>query len=152
MKLVEKLDNDFKLALKNRDAKKLSIFRLVRSNIKNLEISKQGEASDEDVIEILQREIKQHKESIEANKIAKRTEEVLRLEEENHLLETYLPEQISSDELKDVIEGAIAEIDLSDASDMGKIMGKVMPKVKGRATGDVVNQMVRDLLQNNKNK
>jgi len=152
MKLVEKLDNDFKLALKNRDAKKLSIFRLVRSNIKNLEISKQGEASDEDVVEILQREIKQHKESIEANKIAKRTEEVLRLEEENHLLETYLPEQISSDELKDVIEGAIAEIDLSDASDMGKIMGKVMPKVKGRATGDVVNQMVRDLLQNNKNK
>ncbi|MBU2575992.1 GatB/YqeY domain-containing protein [Patescibacteria group bacterium] len=151
MKLVEKLDNDFKSALKNKDAEKLSIFRLVRSSIKNLEISKHGEASDEDVIEILQREIKQHKESIDANKTAKRKDEVNRLQAEVELLQPYLPEGISSDELKDVVECAIAEIQAVDVSDMGKVMGKVMPQVKGRTTGDEVNQMVRNLLQNNKN-
>jgi len=146
MSLVEKLDTDFKEALKSKDVQKLSVMRLVRSNIKNLEISKQAEASDEDVVEILQREIKQHKESIEANEKAGRKDETKRLQKEIDFLDVYLPEQISSDELKDVIEGAIADTQASDMSDMGKVMGKVMSKVKGRATGDEVNQMVRDLL------
>ena len=146
MKLVEQLDNDFKSALKSKDAEKLSILRLVRSSIKNLEIQKQGTASDEDVVEILSREVKQHNESIDANKTAKRDDEVKRLEAEVALLKTYLPEEMSSDELKDVVEGAIAEINAEGMGDMGKVMGKVMPKLKGRADGDEVNQMVKDLL------
>ena len=96
MNLVEKLDADFKSALKSRDSEKLSILRLVRSNIKNLEITKQGEASDEDVTEILQREIKQHKESIDANQKAQRQEEVERLEKEVAILQAYLPEALSN--------------------------------------------------------
>ncbi|PIQ78444.1 MAG: glutamyl-tRNA amidotransferase [Parcubacteria group bacterium CG11_big_fil_rev_8_21_14_0_20_41_14] len=146
MKLVETLDTEFKSALKNKDAEKLSILRLVRSNIKNLEIEKQAEASDEDVVEILQREIKQHNESIEANKTANRAEEIARLEKEVAFLKQYLPEQLSSSELKDVIEDAITDTQAENMSDMGKVMGKVMSQVKGRTTGDAVNQMVRDLL------
>ena len=151
MGLVEQLDADFKQALKSKDSDKLSILRLVRSSIKNLEISKQAEASDEDVVEILQREIKQHKESIEANEKAERSDEARRLKEEIDILSAYLPEQISSDELKDVIEGAIQDTQASDMKDMGKVMHKVMPQVKGRAAGDEVNQIVRDLLSDNKN-
>ncbi|MAG29203.1 glutamyl-tRNA amidotransferase [bacterium] len=148
MSLSEQLDSDFKESLKNKEAEKLSILRLVRSSIKNLEITKQAEASDEDIIEILQREVKQHKESIEANVKANRDDEVKRLQSEVELLKQYLPEELSSGELKDVIEGAISETQASGVSDVGKVMGKVMGKVKGRASGDEVGQMVRDLLSN----
>lgn len=144
--MVEQLDDDFKRALKARDVETLSVLRLVRSSIKNLEIAKQGAASDEDVVEILQREIKQHKESIEANVKAGRDQEVARLEREAELLLKYLPAQLSSNELKDAVLDAIAETNAAGMSDMGKVMGRVMREVKGRATGDAVGQMVRELL------
>jgi hypothetical protein len=146
MSLVTQLDNDFKTALKAKDAKKLSILRLVRSSIKNLEIQKQGQASDEDVVEILQREIKQHKESIDAFKKAERDDEVNKLTSEIELLDVYLPEKLSTDELKDVIEKAIEDTQAQSMQDMGKVMGSVMSQVKGRAGGDEVGSMVRDLL------
>jgi hypothetical protein len=146
MSLAEQLDTDFKEALKGKVAEKLSILRMVRSNIKNLEITKQASASDEDIVEILQREVKQHGESIEANEKAGREEEVKRLQEEVLLLKTYLPPELSNSELKDVVEGAIAEINATTVSDLGKVMGKVMGQVKGRASGDEVGQMVKDLL------
>ena len=95
MSLATQLDDDFKKAIKHRDAEKLSILRLIRSAIKNLEIQKQGQASEEDVVEILQREIKQHKESIEAFEKAERKEEVQRLKQESEFLQTYLPGQLS---------------------------------------------------------
>jgi len=144
--LCEKMDADFKDALKNKNAEKLSILRLIRSSVKNFEIQKQASASDEDVVEILQREIKQHKESILANEKVGRPEEVKRLQEEINFLKTYLPKQLSQDELKDVVEGAITETQASGMSDIGKVMGKIMPQVKGRASGDEIGQMVRDIL------
>ncbi len=146
MSLVEQLDTDFKQALKAREAGRLSCLRLVRSSIKNLEIAKQGTASDEDVVAILQREIKQHKESIEANEQAGRPDEVARLQQEVELLSAYLPVPLSSDELKDVIAGAIVATNAEGLADVGKVMGTVMPQVRGRATGDAVGQMVRELL------
>jgi len=146
MSLLEKLDNDFKEALKAKNADKLSILRLVRSAIKNLEISKLSGASDEDVIELLQREIKQHRETIEGLKRANRPEEVGRQEAEIALLQTYLPPQLSADELKDVVEKTIETIGASGLGDIGKVMGSIMPQVKGRATGDEVGQLVRELL------
>ncbi|OJI07630.1 glutamyl-tRNA amidotransferase [bacterium CG10_46_32] len=146
MSLVEQLDIDFKQALKARESEKVSVFRLVRSSIKNLEISKQGVASDEDVVEILQREIKQHKESIEANIKAERSEEVERLEQEVVLLLKYLPAQLSSEELAGIIKSVIAEKNATSMADLGRVMGGVMPNVHGRASGDVVGKMVREIL------
>ena len=150
MNLVEKLDNDFKEALKAKDAERLGLMRLVRSNIKNLEINKQASASDEDVVEILQREIKQHKETIEGLQKNNRQDEIVSQEKEIEILKLYLPEQISGSELKDVVNKAISEVEASSPSDMGKVMGKVMPQLKGRATGDEVGQMVKDLLSGTK--
>lgn len=146
MSLVERLDNDFKAALKAKEADKLSVLRLVRSAIKNLEISKQAAAGDEDIIAILQREIKQHKETIESFKKANRPEDVARQEAEVSALQAYLPPALSLDELKDVVSKAIDSTGASSISDMGKVMGQVMSQVKGRATGDEVGQMVRELL------
>jgi len=146
MRLVEKLDLDFKTALKTKNAKTLSILRLVRSAIKNLEIERQGAASDEDAVEILQRELKQHKESLDAFKKANRPEQTAKQEEEILILQEYLPEKLSHEELKDVIERVIEETNASGPGDLGKVMGAVMPQVKGRADGDAVGQMVRDLL------
>ena len=106
MSLLEKLDNDFKEALKAQAAEKLLVLRLVRSAIKNFEIAKQASASDQDVVAILQREIKQHRETIEGFKKAGRGEEVAKQEAEISLLQAYLPPQLSADELKEVIEKA----------------------------------------------
>lgn len=147
MSLTERLDNDFKEALRTKDADKLSLLRLVRSAVKNLEINKQASASDEDIIEILQREIKQHKETIDSLKKAGRSEAVEKQELEVTLLKSYLPPALSVDELKDVISQAISSTAATGMADIGKVMGFVMPKVKGRATGDEVGQMVRELLE-----
>lgn len=147
MSLMERLDNDFKSALKAKEADKLSILRLVRSAIKNLEIAKQAAASDEDVVAILQREIKQHRETIDGWKAASRFGEVVKQEAEIAQLQSYLPPALSFDELKDVVAKAIDATGASSLSDLGKVMGQVMPQVKGRATGDAVGQMARELLE-----
>jgi len=144
--LSEQLDTDFKQALKSRDAETLSVLRLVRSGIKNFEIEKHGIASDEDIIAILQREIKQHKESIEANEKAGRPGEVARLQKEAVFLSAYLPAPLTSEELKDVVKSVLEETGAESLADIGKVMGRVMPQVKGRASGDEVGQMVRELL------
>lgn len=146
MSLLEKLDNDFKEALKTKNAEKLSVLRLVRSAVKNLEIAKQAGASDEDAVELIQREIKQHRETVEGFKRANRPEEVGRQEAEIALLQSYLPPQLSSDELKDVVEKTIESVGAQGLGDIGKVMGSIMPQVKGRATGDEVGQMVKQLL------
>lgn len=146
MALAEKLDNDFKQALRAHDAARLSLLRLVRSAVKNLEIAKQAAASDDDIIEIIQREIKQHKETKEGFVKAGRGEEAASQDAEIEILKTYLPPALSSDELKDVIAQAIESTQASGISDLGKVMGAVMPQVRGRAAGDEVGQMVRDLL------
>jgi uncharacterized protein len=146
MALAELLDNDFKSALKSKNEKLLSILRLVRSAIKNIEIEKHGPASDEDIIEILQREIKQHKETIEALKLAGRNESIALQEQEISVLSSYLPAQLSSSEIREVIEKVIQETQAESISDVGKVMGAIMPQVKGRATGDEVGRMVRDIL------
>lgn len=147
MSLIERLDNDFKGALKDKAADKLSILRLVRSAIKNLEIAKQAAAADEDIIEILQREIKQHKETMAALQQAGRGDEVARQAAEVALLQSYLPPTLSGDELKEVVTKAIDSTGALSLSDIGKVMGQVMGQVRGRATGDAVGQMVRELLE-----
>lgn len=146
MALAEKLDNDFKQALRAHDAARLSLLRLVRSAVKNLEIAKQAGASDDDIVEIIQREIKQHRETKDGFAKAGRSDEAAAQEAEIEILKSYLPPALSADELKDVVEQVIEVTGAAGISDLGKVMGKVMPQVRGRATGDEVGQMVRDLL------
>lgn len=144
--MSEKLDNDFKAVQKARAAEKLSLLRLVRSAVKNLEIAKGAAASDEDIIALIQREIKQHRETIVGFAAAGRTDDIDRQEAEIAWLQAYLPPALTDVELKELVEQAIADTGAQGPGDIGKVMGAVMPQVRGRAAGDTVGQIVRELL------
>jgi len=146
MNVIEQFDSDFKEALKAKDHARLSILRLVRSALQNAEINKRGDISDQEVIEVIQREIKQHHESVDAFNKANRPDDVARLTSEIRVLEKYLPPQLSEDDLRNVVAAAISETGAASLSDMGKVMGSIMPKVAGRTTGDKVGAMVRSVL------
>lgn len=146
MSLSEKLDADFKAAQKGREAEKLSLLRLVRSAIKNLEIAKQAAASDEDIIALIQREIKQHRETIAGLASAGRTKDIARQETEVAWLQSYLPPALTDAELKGLVEQAIVDTAAGGPADLGKVMGAVMPQVRGRVNGEAVGQMARELL------
>ncbi len=141
------MDTDFKDALRAKDADKLGLLRLVRSAVKNLEIARQAAASEEDIVAILQREIKQHRETASGFRAALRPAEAARQEAEITILESYLPPRLSPAELEDVVAKAIAATAAQSLKDLGKVMGAVMPQVKGRTTGDEVGQMVREMLE-----
>ncbi|NPA15621.1 MAG: GatB/YqeY domain-containing protein [Deferribacteres bacterium] len=143
MGVKEKIMADMKEAMKAKDMAKVSTLRLLLSEIKNKEIDKKGELSDEEIYALIQKAVKQRKESIEQYKSAGREDLVQKEEAELKILEAYLPEQLSEEELEKIIDEAIKEAEAATMKDMGKVMRLVMPRVKGRADGKVVNEMVK---------
>ncbi|MBA7611782.1 putative protein YqeY [subsurface metagenome] len=148
MKLKEKLNEDMRKALREKDTLRLSTIRLLLAAIKNLEIAKgkDKELKESDLIGALSSEAKKRKESIEEYKKGKREDLVEKETKELEIIKEYLPKELSPEELGRIIEETIEEIDAKDLKDMGKVMGAVMEKIKGRADGKVVNQMVRERL------
>lgn len=149
MSIKEQLTNDMKEAMKAREAGKLrlSVIRMVRSNIKNTEINEKRELSDDDVLAVLMKEVKMRQDSLEEFKKADRQELVAQAEEEIKILQAYLPAALSDDELKAIVAEVIAAVGATCAKDMGKVMPQVMAKAKGRADGKRINMMVRELLK-----
>jgi hypothetical protein len=145
--LLERLENDFKVALKAKDGGKVSILRMLKASIKNKEIEKKAPLSDEDLYEILNSFVKRGKESIEQFSKAGRDDLVEKEKEEIEIIRSYLPEQLSEDEIRKVIQETIKETDAKGIGDLGKVMKIIMPKVKGRADGRLVNSLVREVLQ-----
>lgn len=146
MSLLEQLNQDMKEALKNKEKVKLSVIRMLKAALKNEEIKLQRTLTEEDVLTVLSREMKQRKESLEEFTKAGREDLVQQLEEEIEILKTYMPEQLSEEELKELISQTIAETGASSMADMGKVMGAIMPKVRGKADGALVNRLVREML------
>lgn len=146
MSLKERLSSELKDSLKSRERLKVSTLRLVISAMKNKEIEKRGALSEEEVIDLLLCLAKQRKESIEAFRKGKRQDLVDKETEELKIIETYLPQQLTAEEIKERITEAIAETGASSAKEIGKVMKVLMPKLKGRADGRSVNEMVRELL------
>jgi len=148
MSLKEQLVTDMKAAMRDREAGKarLSAIRMIRSAVRNAEIEKGRELDDEGVIEVVAREAKKKRETIEAFAGAGRHDRVEQLSEELHVLESYLPRQLSEAELRDLASQVIQEVGGRSLADMGKVMGRIMPEVKGRADGATVNRIVRELL------
>ena len=147
MSLQDELLDDMKTAMKNKDKEKVSVIRMARAAIKDAAIDERKDLSDDEVIEVLAKLIKQNKESLAGFEKAERPEEVEKLKREIDILEEYLPEQLSENELEDIVTETIAEVGAEDMSDMGQVMGAIMPKVKGKADGSEVNQLVREKLQ-----
>ncbi len=144
--LKEKINNDLKDAMKARDALKTSCLRMIIADIKNTSIAKQRKLKDEDIIEVLQRQVKQHKDSIEGFKKGDRQDLVDKEIKELEIIRGYLPEQLTPDEIKDIVKQAIEETGARERKDIGKVIGTVMPKVKGMADGKLVNKIVVEQL------
>lgn len=150
MLLREQLNADMKEAMKAREAGKLrlAVIRMVWSTIRNLEIDKKKELTEEEIAGVIAKEVKMRKDSIEEFKKGNRMDLVEQAEQEVEVLLPYLPQQFSEEEVRQVVSDTIAEIGATSPKEMGKVMSALMPKVKGRADGKLVNTIVRELLNN----
>ena len=148
MSLKERLTEDMKQAMKDKEAGKLrlSVIRMVRANIKNVEIDSKQELSDDGVLDVVAKEVKMRRDSMEEFKKGNRLDLVESLEQEIDVLMKYLPEQLNETEVRTLVEQAVVEAKAVSPKDMGKVMAVLMPKVKGRADGKLVNTIVRELL------
>lgn len=148
MSLKEQLTEDMKQAMKAKEAGKLrlSVIRMVRSAIKNVEIDSKKELSEEGVLDIVSKEVKMRRDSMEEFKKANRQDLVDQLEQEIAILLPYLPQQLTEAEVRALVSEAVATSGATSPKDMGKVMALLMPNVKGRADGKLVNNIVRELL------
>jgi uncharacterized protein YqeY len=147
MDLKERLTGDCRQAMKDGDKLKVSTIRLVLSEIKNAEIAKRTELDEDELLSVVSREARKRRESIEEFGKGGRQDLVDKEERELEMIESYMPEQLSEDEVRRTVEQTIADVGATSASDLGKVMGALMPRLKGKADGKKVNQMVRELLQ-----
>lgn len=148
MSLRQRLENDMKEALRAREAgrTRLSVIRMVRAAIKNVEIERGHELSDDEVLEVLAREKKQRQEALEEYRKAGRQDLVAQIEEELAIIAGYLPAPLSEEELTELARQVISEVGASGPQDMGKVMGRLMPRIRGRAEGADASRIVRQLL------
>ena len=149
MSLKEKITEDMKIAMKEGKKTKLNLIRMLRSEIRYKEIEKGSELDDNGIIDVLSSAAKKRKESIEEFKKGGREDLVAREEKELEIIFSYLPEQLSEEDLLKVIDESISEVEAQSPKDVGKVMRVIIPKVKGRADGKKVNQMVSLKLQEN---
>ncbi|WCN38773.1 GatB/YqeY domain-containing protein [Aneurinibacillus uraniidurans] len=147
MRLVERLTDDMKQAMKSKDKLKLSVIRMVKSAIKNEEINQSKELSDDEVLTVLTRELKQRRDSLQEFEKAGRDDLAAASRDEIAVLMEYMPEQLGEEDIRKLVAEAIEQTGASSKKDMGKVMGVLMPKVKGRADGALVNKVVQELLQ-----
>ncbi len=148
MSLKEKLTEDMKAAMKAKEGgkKRLSVIRMVRSSLKNVEISKKHELTEDEVTEVVAKEVKKRKDAREEYIRLNRPDVADGLGEEIAILQEYLPAQMSPQEIRHLVREVIAEVQPAGPKDMGKVMGRLMPVVKGRADGKLVNEIVKELL------
>lgn len=146
MKVEAKLLDDMKAAMKSGDKVAVETLRMIRSQIKNASIAKGKDLSEEDVIDVLSKEAKKRKESLELFKQGGREDLAEKEQQELNIITSYLPAALSEDEVLGIIDKAIAEVGAEGMQDMGKVMGKVMPEVKGRVDGKVVQELVKKKL------
>ena len=148
MALRDRLMEDMKQAMKDKEAGKLklSVIRMVRSAAKNVEIDRHKELDDNELLEVVAKEVKMRRDSLDEFRKAGRPELLATLEQEIAILMEYLPEQMSEAEVRALVTQAVADAQAASAKDMGKVMALLMPKVKGRADGKLVNSIVKELL------
>lgn len=146
MSLTQRLEQDMKTALKNKDKTKLGVIRMIRSSIKNAEIERGRPLEEGEVLEVVARELKQRKESLLEFEKAGRSELAEKVKAEIAVVESYLPAPLSEEELRELARQVIAEVGASAPADMGKVMKEIIPRVKGRADGKEVSRIVRGLL------
>lgn len=146
MSLKNRLLNEMKTAMKNKDTIRKNTIQMVRAAILQAEKDKQIELDNDSIIEVITKEVKKRKSALPDYEKSNRHDLVENLNEEIRILNEFLPEQLSEEEIKNIVKDAIEEVKAESMKDMGKIMANVMPKVKGRADGKIVNKIVKDCL------
>ncbi len=145
----QKLQEELKQSMLSKNELKTSVLRMLLSAINYYEIQKGGagyEASEEDVLSVIQNQAKQRKDSIEQFKNAGRQELADKEQKELEILQAYLPEQMGEEEIKNLVKEAISQTSATSMQDIGKVMGALMPKVKGKADGNLVSKLVKESL------
>lgn len=143
MTLQQRIESAMREAMLARDARRVGTLRMAMAAFQNRRIEQGRDLTDEDVVDVLSKQMKQRRESIEHFKAAGRDSMVQVEEEESAIISEFLPQPLSEDELRAIVTAAIAESGASSPGDMGKVMGKVTPQTKGRADGKAVADMVR---------
>ncbi|MGX5377480.1 GatB/YqeY domain-containing protein [Ligilactobacillus sp. LYQ135] len=146
MSLSDSLQKDMIAAMKAKDKEKLGTIRMLKAAVANAKINAGHDLSSEEEISVLSRELKQRKDSLEEFKKAGREDSAKKIEKEIEVVESYLPKQLSEDEVKDIVQETIKEVGATSKADFGKVMGAIMPKLKGKADGKLVNETVKSLL------
>lgn len=147
--LKDKIQEDLKQAMIAKSEEKLSVIRMLKSALQYFEIQKGGagyEATDEDVIEVVGREIKKRKEAIELYEKGGRQELADKEKREMEILSSYMPQQLTEEEVIKLVDEAVSQSGATTMQDMGKVMGILSPKIKGKADGGMVSSLVRGKL------
>ncbi len=147
MSLAERLNEDMKGAMKAQDKFRLSTIRMIRAAIKNREIELRRTLNDDEVIDVLSREVKQRRDSLQEYEKAGRDDLVRTVSAEIEIISEYLPRPLTPEELEALVKQTAQEVGATSKADMGKLMAALMPKVKGRADGKLVNQLARQILE-----
>ena len=138
---------DLKTAMKNQDKERLSVIRMVKGAIQMSELNKKHELSDEEVIDVISKEIKSRKDSINEFKKGGREDLVEKTQSEIDILSEYLPKQLTEEELNEIIDKVFDEVKPESSKDMGKIMKELKPQVNGKADMGLVSKIVKEKIE-----
>lgn len=147
MALKDRLTDDLKDAMRQRDAKRRDTLRLLLSAIRYEEIARKRDLDDEAVTQTLSKQAQQRRDSIEAYEKGERPDLVAQEQAELEIIRAYLPEPMSAEEVGAIVQAAIADAGARGPQDMGKVMGRIMPQVRGRADGKQVSALVQERLR-----
>ena len=142
----EKILNDLKEAMKAQEKERLTVIRMVKGAIQMEELNTKKELNDDEVISIIAKQIKTRKESIVEFEKGNRNDLIEKTESEIKILEEYMPEQLSEDEVREIVDKVFMEVNPTGMSDMGKIMGKLNPLLKGKTDMGLVSSIVKSKL------
>jgi uncharacterized protein YqeY len=144
--LIDRIEGDLKTAMLEHDNERRDALRLILASLRSSEKDLQRPLSDDEELQVLQRERKRRIEAAEAFREGGREEQAEKEEQELEVLQEFMPEPLSEDELEDIIDDVIAEVGATSMADLGRVMADVMPQIAGRADGSVVSQIVREKL------
>lgn len=146
MSIKDKLMDDLKAAMKDKDTIRKNTVQMVRSAILQFEKDNLTELDDEGILDVIARELKKRRDVLPEYEKSGRDDLIGDIKREIEILLSYLPEQLTQEELEEIVTAAIAEVGATSMKDMGKIMAAVMPKTKGRADGKMINAIVKEKL------
>lgn len=146
MSLLDSINQDLKSAMINKDVTVRDTIRMLLADIKRYEIDERAEADDAVISNLINKNVKQRRDSIKQFQEGGREDLVVREQEELEVILKYLPEQLSDDEIKDLVQKAITELSVESMKDMGKLMGYLKPKLEGKTDMSIVSKLVKDLI------